>query len=51
MVPLLLCAFQEMLDFCGEHNVVSSIEMVTGDKINEVRMSCLANHVTQHQCG
>lgn len=26
---------QEMLDFCGEHNVVSSIEMVTGDKINE----------------
>jgi uncharacterized zinc-type alcohol dehydrogenase-like protein len=26
---------QEMLDFCGEHNVVSKIELVSGDAIND----------------
>jgi uncharacterized zinc-type alcohol dehydrogenase-like protein len=26
---------QEMLDFCAEHNVVSSIELVTADQLNE----------------
>ncbi|MCW1249052.1 NAD(P)-dependent alcohol dehydrogenase [Acaricomes phytoseiuli] len=26
---------QEMLDFCGEHGVVSDIEMVSGDQLNE----------------
>lgn len=26
---------QEMLDFCGEHNIVSDIEMIDIDKINE----------------
>jgi uncharacterized zinc-type alcohol dehydrogenase-like protein len=26
---------QEMLDFCGEHNVVSKIELVNADQINE----------------
>ncbi|MEO7265969.1 MAG: NAD(P)-dependent alcohol dehydrogenase [Ferruginibacter sp.] len=26
---------QEMLDFCSEHNIVSDIEMITMDKINE----------------
>ncbi|HEY8997356.1 MAG TPA: NAD(P)-dependent alcohol dehydrogenase [Edaphobacter sp.] len=26
---------QEMLDFCGEHNIVSDIEMTTYDKVNE----------------
>ena len=26
---------QEMLDFCGEHNIVSDIEMISMDKINE----------------
>ncbi len=26
---------QEMLDFCAEHNIVSDVEMITMDKINE----------------
>jgi len=26
---------QEMLDFCGEHNIVSDIEMTSFDKVNE----------------
>ncbi|MHC5722271.1 MAG: NAD(P)-dependent alcohol dehydrogenase, partial [Nostoc sp.] len=26
---------QEMLDFCGEHNIVSDIEMTSFDKIEE----------------
>lgn len=26
---------QEMLDFCGKHNIVSDIELITPDKINE----------------
>jgi uncharacterized zinc-type alcohol dehydrogenase-like protein len=26
---------QEMLDFCGKHNIVSDIEMTTFDKVNE----------------
>ena len=26
---------QEMLDFCGEHNIVSDIEMTSFDKLEE----------------
>lgn len=26
---------QEMLDFCAEHNIVSDVEVITADKINE----------------
>ena len=26
---------QEMLDFCGEHNIVSDVEMISMDNINE----------------
>ncbi len=26
---------QEMLDFCGKHNIVSDIEMINMDQINE----------------
>jgi uncharacterized zinc-type alcohol dehydrogenase-like protein len=26
---------QEMLDYCAEHDIVSDIEMVTVDKLNE----------------
>ena len=27
---------QEMLDFCGKHNIVCDIELVTADKIDEM---------------
>ena len=26
---------QEMLDFCGRHNITSDIELISGDKVNE----------------
>ena len=26
---------QEMLDYCAEHNIVSEVEVITADKINE----------------
>lgn len=26
---------QEMLDFCGRHNITCDIEMISADKINE----------------
>ena len=36
---------QEMLDFCGEHNIVSDIEMITMQNINEAYERMLKNDV------
>jgi len=36
---------QEMLDFCGQHNIVSDIEIVPTTKINEAYKRLLANDV------
>lgn len=36
---------QEMLDFCGKHNIVSDIEIVPTTKINEAYKRLLANDV------
>ena len=34
-----------MLDFCGEHNIVSDIEMIPMDKINEAYERMLKSDV------
>ncbi len=36
---------QEMLDFCGEHNIVSEIELINIDKINEAYERVLKSDV------
>jgi uncharacterized zinc-type alcohol dehydrogenase-like protein len=36
---------QEMLDFCGKHNIVSDIEMIRIDEINEAYERMLKNDV------
>jgi len=36
---------QEMLDFCGQHNIVSDIELVPATQINEAYKRLLANDV------
>ena len=36
---------QEMLDFCGKHNIVSDIEIVPTSKINEAYKRLAANDV------
>ena len=36
---------QEMLDFCGEHNIVSDIEMIPIQKINEAYERMLMSDV------
>ena len=36
---------QEMLDFCGKHNIVSDIEVVPASKINEAYKRLAANDV------
>ena len=36
---------QEMLDFCGEHNIVSDIEMTTFDKLDTAWDRVLASDV------
>ena len=36
---------QEMLDFCGRHNIVCDIEMITADKINEAYERAIAGDV------
>ena len=36
---------QEMLDFCGKHNVVSDIEMIPMQKINEAYERMLKSDV------
>jgi uncharacterized zinc-type alcohol dehydrogenase-like protein len=36
---------QEMLDFCGEKNIVCDIEMIKADKINEAYERAIASDV------
>ena len=36
---------QEMLDFCGQHNIVSDIEVITADRINEAWDRVVASDV------
>ncbi len=36
---------QEMLDFCAEHNIVSDIEMIRMDQINEAYDRLLTSDV------
>jgi uncharacterized zinc-type alcohol dehydrogenase-like protein len=36
---------QEMLDFCVEHNIVSDLEVISIDKINEAYERTIAGHV------
>ncbi len=36
---------QEMLDFCGEHNIVSEIEMIRMDQVNEAYERVLKSDV------
>mgnify|MGYP001498447370 FL=1 len=36
---------QEMLDFCGEHNIVSDIEMINMQNINEAYDRVTSNDV------
>lgn len=39
---------QEMLNFCGKHNITCDIEMVTSDKINEA-LERLANNDVKYR--
>ncbi|KAJ9546170.1 hypothetical protein OSB04_025877 [Centaurea solstitialis] len=41
---------QEMLDFCGEHNITCDIETFTSDKINEA-LTRLANNDVKYRFG
>ena len=36
---------QEMLDFCAEHNIVSDVEMISIDQINEAYERTIAGDV------
>ena len=36
---------QEMLDFCGQHGIVSNIEMIRMDQINEAYARMLKSDV------
>jgi uncharacterized zinc-type alcohol dehydrogenase-like protein len=36
---------QEMLDFCAKHNIVSDIEMISIDKVNEAYERVLKSDV------
>ncbi|MTA05018.1 MAG: NAD(P)-dependent alcohol dehydrogenase, partial [Actinobacteria bacterium] len=36
---------QEMLDFCGSHNIVSDIELIKADYINEAYERTIASDV------
>ena len=36
---------QEMLDFCGEHNIVSEIELIRMDQVNEAYERVLKSDV------
>ena len=36
---------QEMLDFCGEHNIVSDVEVITADYINKAYERTVASDV------
>ena len=40
-----LAETQEMLDFCGEHNITSDIEMIRMDQINEAYERMLKSDV------
>jgi uncharacterized zinc-type alcohol dehydrogenase-like protein len=36
---------QEMLDFCGEHNIVSDVEVINADYINKAYDRTVASDV------
>jgi uncharacterized zinc-type alcohol dehydrogenase-like protein len=36
---------QEMLDFCGEHNILSEVEVINADYINQAYIRTVASDV------